>query len=168
MKGVDYMIPKDDLLSNFEGVRKRTLKYLAAIPEQVIDWRPDDHKFSFGDIVRHLGSAELMFYHAIIHNEWKYCGHEPDKGPSMEEAIRYLQNCHNTVLTGLHQLEPEQLTRKVKNLLGYEVSAWRIIMAMAEHEIHHRGQLSVYMQVNHIDPPQIFGLKIEQVPDPRD
>ncbi|MED1910407.1 DinB family protein [Brevibacillus laterosporus] len=53
---------------------------------------------------------------------------------------------------------------KVKNLLGYEVSAWRIIMAMTEHEIHHRGQLSAYMQANHIEPPQIFGLKIEEVP----
>ncbi|WP_231928959.1 DinB family protein [Brevibacillus sp. SKDU10] len=111
-----------------------------------------------------MGSAEVMFYHAMIHHEWKYCGHEPDKGRTMEEAIHYLQNCHNTVLLGLHQLESEQLARKVKNLLGYEVSAWRIIMAMAEHEIHHRGQLSAYMQVNHIDPLQIFGLKIEQIP----
>ncbi|MCR8979805.1 DinB family protein [Brevibacillus laterosporus] len=82
----------------------------------------------------------------------------------MKEAIHYLQSCHGTVLTGLQQLEPEQLTMKVKNLLGYEVSAWRIIMAMTEHEIHHRGQLSAYMQANHIEPPQIFGLKIEEVP----
>ncbi|MCR8979804.1 DinB family protein [Brevibacillus laterosporus] len=55
------MITKEELLSNFEGVRKRTLKYLTVIPEQFIDWRPDDHKFSIGDIVRHLGSTELMF-----------------------------------------------------------------------------------------------------------
>ncbi|MED1910406.1 hypothetical protein [Brevibacillus laterosporus] len=36
-------------------------KYLTVIPEQFTDWRPDDHKFSIGDIVRHLGSTELMF-----------------------------------------------------------------------------------------------------------
>ncbi|MGG0755054.1 DinB family protein [Brevibacillus laterosporus] len=158
------MITKEELLSNFEGVRKRTLKYLTVIPEQFIDWRPDERKFSIGDIVRHLGSTELMFYHVIRQNEWKYYGHDPDKGRTMKEAIHYLQNCHGTVLTGLQQLEPEQLTMKVKNLLGYEFSAWRIIMAMTEHEIHHRGQLSAYMQANHIEPPQIFGLKIEEVP----
>ncbi|WP_028401282.1 DinB family protein [Ectobacillus panaciterrae] len=161
------MLSKEELISNFEGVRKRTWKYLHVLPETLIDWRPDDDKFSIGDIVRHLGSTELMFFHAIKQNEWKYNGHDPDKGRTMQEAMNYLQVCHDTVLEGLHQLEHEQLTRKVKNLLGYEVSAWRIIMAMAEHEIHHRGQLSAYMQANHIDPPQIFGLKIEQIPTHR-
>lgn len=157
------MLSKADLISNFDGVRKRTWKYLHVIPEHLIDWRPSENKFSIGDIVRHLGSAELMFFHAIKQNEWKYNGHEPEKGRSLGEAMNYLQICHETVLEGLQLLDPEQLTRKVKNLLGYEVSVWRIIMAMAEHEIHHRGQLSAYLQANHIDPPQIFGLKIEQI-----
>lgn len=158
------MLSKEELIANFEGVRKRTLKYLNALPEQLVDWRPDDDKFSIGDIIRHLGSIELMFLHAIKQNEWKYNGHDPDKGRTLQEAINYLLVCHDTVLAGLHQLEHEQLTRKVKNPLGYDISAWRYIMAMAEHEIHHRGQISAYMQANHIDPPQIFGLKVEQIP----
>ncbi|KKX54896.1 DinB family protein [Brevibacillus borstelensis] len=158
------MLEKEELISHFEGVRKRTLKYLGQLPEGVIDWRPDEGKFSIGDIIRHLGSAELMFFHAITQNEWKYDGHGPEKGKTLAEAIHYLEQCHATVLAGLRQLEPEMLKGKVKNVLGYEVSAWRIIMAMTEHEIHHRGQLSAYMQANHIDPPQIFGLKIEQIP----
>ncbi len=36
-------------------------------------------------------------------------------------------------------------------------------MSIPEHEIHHRGQISTYLQMNKIEPPQIFGLKIEQV-----
>jgi uncharacterized damage-inducible protein DinB len=36
-------------------------------------------------------------------------------------------------------------------------------MAMAEHEMHHRGQLSTYLQLKEVEPPQIFGLKIEDV-----
>lgn len=36
-------------------------------------------------------------------------------------------------------------------------------MSIPEHEIHHRGQISAYLQMNNIEPPQIFGLKIEQV-----
>lgn len=159
------MLPKEELISNFEGVRKRTWKYLHVLPEEIMDWRPGEDKFSIGDIIRHLGSAEVMFYQAINQNEWKYTGHGPDKGRTKQEAMNYLQICHHSVLEGLHQLEPEQLTSKVKNLLGYEVSAWRIIMAMTEHEIHHRGQLSAYMQANQIEPPQIFGLKIEQIPN---
>lgn len=157
------MFSQADLISNFEGVRKRTLKYLHMLPDHLVDWRPVEHKFSIGDIIRHLGSAELMFLHAIVHNEWKYNGHQPTKGRTLEEAINYLNVCHDNSMEGLRNLTKEQLKIKVKNLLGYDVSAWRIIMAMSEHEIHHRGQISAYMQVNQIEPPQIFGLKIEQI-----
>lgn len=157
------MLPKEELIANFEGVRKRTLKYLNALPEELMDWRPGEGKFSIGDIIRHLGSAEIMFYHAIKNNEWKYNGHDSSKGKTKQEAIGYLQTCHLSVIEGLHQLNVDQFKAKVKNHLGYEVSAWRIMMAMGEHEIHHRGQLSAYMQANRIDPPQIFGIKIEDI-----
>ncbi|USG65498.1 DinB family protein [Brevibacillus ruminantium] len=158
------MLSKEVLISQFAGVRKRTLKYLQEMPADMMDWRPAPDKFSCGDIIRHLGSTERMFYHAITENEWKYTGHGPEKGETLEAALHYLQDCHEAVLTGLQQLEPEQFNKKVKNLLGYEVSAWRIVMAMIEHEIHHRGQLSAYMQTNQVQPPQIFGLQIEQIP----
>ncbi|WP_240689357.1 DinB family protein [Ammoniphilus sp. YIM 78166] len=164
--GVEAMelIPKKELIAHFEGVRKRTLNYAREIPEELIDWRPGEDKFSIGDIIRHLGSAELMFLHAITEKEWKYPGHGLDKGRTKQEVLHYLQACHSAVMSGLHALEEEHLTAKVKNGLGYEISAWRLIMAMAEHEIHHRGQLSAYMQANQVNPPQIFGLRIEQIP----
>lgn len=158
------MFEKNELVSHFAGVRKRTMMYLQAVPEELVDWRPGEDKFSIGDLIRHLGSTELMFLHAMTHQEWKYEGHGPEKGRTLPEAIAYLQACHKTAQEGLNQLEPESLTGKVKNMMGYEVSVWRLLMAMAEHEIHHRGQLSAYLQANGIQPPQIFGLKIEQIP----
>lgn len=163
-EGVISIVSKAEAISHIEGVRKRTMMYVNALPENIIDWRPDPNKFSIGDIIRHLGSAEVMFFHAMKQNEWRYHGHDSDKGQTMREAISYLHACHDTVMEGLHQLDQERLMMKTKNVHGYEVSTWRIIMAMAEHEIHHRGQLSAYMQANQIDPPQIFGLKIEQIP----
>ena len=36
-------------------------------------------------------------------------------------------------------------------------------MAMAEHEVHHRSQVSQYLVALGVEPPQVFGLKIEQV-----
>jgi uncharacterized damage-inducible protein DinB len=157
------MTAHEDSIANFIGVRKRTMKYVNVLPEAMMDWRPAPNKFSIGDIIRHLGSAERMFLHAIQNNEWRYPGHQVEKGRTLEEATNYLNFCHLTTIEGLRQLTVEQLSRKVKNALGYEVSAWRYITAMAEHEIHHRGQLSAYMQMNGIDPPQIFGLKVEQI-----
>lgn len=158
------MLGKDELMSYFAGIRKRTMMYVNEVPESLIDWRFDENKFSIGDIIRHLGSVETMFYHALKGDEWSYPGHGADKGHTKREAIAYLQQCHQTVMEGLSSLEPEHFTKKVPSLAGHEMSAWRLIMALGEHEIHHRGQLSAYMQANQVNPPQIFGLKIEQVP----
>ncbi len=48
-------------------------------------------------------------------------------------------------------------------LEGPPVKAWRILLAMAEHEVHHRSQLAVYLALMGVEPPQIYGLKIEDI-----
>jgi len=55
------------------------------------------------------------------------------------------------------------LSNKVLTLHDHEVSAWRIHMSIPEHEIHCCGQISSYLQMNKIEQPQTFGLKIEAV-----
>jgi uncharacterized damage-inducible protein DinB len=43
------------------------------------------------------------------------------------------------------------------------VKAWRLLMAMVEHEIHHRSQLADYLTIMGVDPPQIYGMGVEEV-----
>lgn len=153
----------NEYVQYFDSVRKRTMNYVEVTPSTILEWRPSESKFSTGELLRHLGSTQLMFLNIIAQGEWTYPGHESRHGESIEKITQYLQECHNTFREGLGKLGNEQLTKKVPTLHGHEVSTWRILMACVEHEIHHRGQLSTYLQNNNIEPPQIFGLKIEQV-----
>lgn len=146
-----------------DGLRKRTMNYVKAIPNSILEWKPAEDKFSTGDILRHLASSELMFLSVFEHGKWSYPGHESSKGETIEEIIPYMEACHTRLMDGLLTLGNDLLEKKVPTLHGHEVSSWRIMMALTEHEIHHRGQLSTYLQINGIEPPQIFGLKIEQV-----
>ncbi|WCN37640.1 DinB family protein [Aneurinibacillus uraniidurans] len=145
------------------GLRKRTMNYVKAVPNSILEWKPAEDKFSTGDILRHLASSELMFLSVFEHGKWSYPGHESSKGETIEEIIPYMEACHTRLMEGLLSLGNDLLEKKVPTLHGHEVSSWRIMMALTEHEIHHRGQLSTYLQMNGIEPPQIFGLKIEQV-----
>jgi uncharacterized damage-inducible protein DinB len=43
------------------------------------------------------------------------------------------------------------------------VKTWHLLMAMIEHEVHHRSQLAVYLSLMGVQPPQIYGLKLEEV-----
>ena len=71
--------------------------------------------------------------------------------------------CQVKLTEGLLKIGNDVLSNKVFILHGHEVSAWRILMSIPEHEIHHRGQISSYLQMNKIEQPQTFGLKIEAI-----
>ncbi|WP_017755132.1 DinB family protein [Calidifontibacillus oryziterrae] len=152
-----------EYISFLDGVRKRTMDFAKAVPNSMLEWRPAENKFSTGDLLRHLGSSQLMYLHAFETQEWVYGGHDRTKGETIEEIINYLNECHEKLIDGLSTLGNDLLIKKIPTLHGHEVSSWRIMMACVEHEIHHRGQLSTYLQLNNIQPPKIFGLKIEDV-----
>lgn len=113
--------------------------------------------------MRHIASARLMFLGIFEHGSWTYTGHDRSKGATIDDISDYLEACQIKLTEGLLKIGNDALSKNVLTLHGHEVSVWRILMAIPEHEIHHRGQISTYLQMNKIDPPQIFGLKIEQV-----
>jgi uncharacterized damage-inducible protein DinB len=57
------------------------------------------------------------------------------------------------------------LTRRVDSLdtPGLTFSAWRLLMMMAEHDIHHRSQIDAYAGVMSWPVQQIFGRTAEEV-----
>lgn len=152
-----------EFVGYLDGIHKRTMQYVKVIPNELLDWKPSDNKFSTGDLLRHIGSARLMFVGVLEHGTWIYPGHDTSKGSSIEEISYYLEDCQKKLTSSLLMVGNTVLNKKILTLHGHEVSAWRILMGISEHEIHHRGQLSTYFQMNNFDPPQIFGLKVEQV-----
>ena len=36
-------------------------------------------------------------------------------------------------------------------------------MSVIEHEVHHRSQLASYLEIMGVEPPQIFGLQVNDV-----
>lgn len=152
-----------DFINYFGGVRRRTLNYIQAIPQDKFGWSPKPGEFECGDIVRHMGSAEKMFARAALDGDWHYGGHARELAGSLEEAIRYLDVCHSEATATLQQLNDSNLHESRRMLNGPPVKAWRLLLAMTEHEVHHRSQLAVYLALMGIEPPQIYGLKIEDI-----
>lgn len=60
-ESVDLIHDMEEYVKYFEGVHKRTMQYVKIIPEELLDWKPSEDKFSIGDLLRHFASARLMF-----------------------------------------------------------------------------------------------------------
>jgi uncharacterized damage-inducible protein DinB len=63
----------------------------------------------------------------------------------------------------LAALDDGVLASPRRDLDGGTIKAWRFLMAMVEHEVHHRSQLDCYLAEMGVDAPQIFGRRFEDV-----
>ena len=149
----------------FEGVRRRTTAFFRALPPDRIDWSPRAGEYTAGDIIRHVAASEPMFVGAALDRPWHYTGHERERGATLEQALAYLDACHATAGGLLATAGDAALAALVPSLEpgARPVRAWRLLMAMTEHEVHHRSQLASYLTWMGVEAPDVFGLGVEDV-----
>lgn len=145
----------------FDGIRRRTLTFVRAVPADRVGWSPQEGELTCGEIVRHLAAAEIMFVTAVVEGRWHYPGHEGTS--DLDQAVAHLEATHAQQMKRLRVIRDEELFRSRPTLDGPPAKAWRLLMAMVEHEVHHRSQLAVYLTLMGIEPPQIYGLGFEDI-----
>ena len=92
---------------------------------------------------------------------YKGCGEDLAKGYT--QVLAYYEQLHQESMDIFAQLSPEDLTQKCPTPAGIEITTWKWLRAMVEHEIHHRGQLYTYLALLDIKTPSIYGLTSEEV-----
>jgi uncharacterized damage-inducible protein DinB len=149
----------------FDGVRRRTRDFFGAIPPDRIDWAPRPGEYSCGDIVRHVAATELMFVGAVVDGVWRYDGHARATAPTLAAALAHLDAGHAAAGGRLRSLSDAALAESRPPLEpgARPVRAWRLLLAMTEHEVHHRSQLASYLTWMGVEAPDIFGLGVEDV-----
>jgi len=154
-----------DFIKYFESVRRRTMNYVRIIPPDQLGWSPKEGEFTCADIIRHFIASEKMFIRVAMEGRWKYEGHEADGEQRLDELIALLESTHVEAMKKLAQFPDQDLNqlRYGPKGEGHPLKAWRWLMAMVEHEIHHRSQLAVYLSLMNVQPPHIFGLGVEDL-----
>jgi uncharacterized damage-inducible protein DinB len=154
-----------DFIKYFESIRRRTLNYIRIIPFDKLDWAPKEGEFTCADIIRHIIEAERMFVRVAMEGRWKYESHEAGSEQSLDALVAQLEATHIEAMKKLEGFPDQDLNKLCYGPIGEgrPIKAWRWLMAMAEHEIHHRSQLAVYLSLMGVQPPHIFGLGVEDL-----
>ncbi len=154
-----------DFIKYFDSIRRRTLNYIRVVPSDRLAWSPKEGEFTCADIIRHIIVTERMFIRVATEGNWKYEGHEAEEQQSLDELISLLESTHVEAIEKLKQFPDEGLNEPHfgPKEEGRPLKAWRWLMAMTEHEIHHRSQLAVYLSLMGVKPPHIFGLGVEDL-----
>lgn len=153
----------DEFLSYFSKVHKRTQAIVNLLPADRLDWTYKPGKFSVGDLVRHIALTERYLFIPVAQgNPPAYRGCGSEFGATLDEIKNQYTTLHEESLSLIRSLEPRwnQLCTLPG---GTEMPVNKWLRAMIEHEIHHRGQLYLYLSMLDVKTPPIFGLTSEQV-----
>jgi uncharacterized damage-inducible protein DinB len=154
----------EPFLDYFEKIRGRTLRVISSIPPERIDWTYKEGKFTFADIIRHLAAIERYMYAENVKLRASlYPGHGPELADGYYSVLDYMHRMHAESMEIFRGLSDDDLKRKCVTPGGAEIAVWKWLRAMIEHEIHHRGQLYLYLGLLDVKTPPIYGLTSEEV-----
>jgi len=151
-------------LEYWERLRGRTLRVARTIPPAELEWTWRAGRFTLGDLLRHLAAAERwMFAENVAGRPSRYPGHGRELADGWDAVFAYLDRMHAEATAIFAGLTPERLAGRCTTPGGAEIAAWKWLRSMAEHEIHHRGQIYLYLAMLGVPTPPLYGLTSEQV-----
>lgn len=154
----------EPFLDYFERIRERTLRVVRSIPTDRFDWTYKEGKFTFADIIRHLAATERYMYaeNARLRPS-RYPGHGAELAQGHASVLEFMNRMHLEAMEIFRGLSDDDLKRRCTTPGGAEIAVWKWLRAMVEHEVHHRGQLYLYLGLLDVRTPPIYGLTSEEV-----
>jgi uncharacterized damage-inducible protein DinB len=156
----------DDFARYFEGINRRAVRDVAALPPEAEGWRPrggqGEQFWEIGQLVQHIVDSRRMFLRVYRGEGWSMALPAP---LPRERWVEELGASAVELVEGLRQTPDEWLRRRVPAIDGSDasLSGWRALLNMVEHEVHHRSQVDTYAGINGWNVPQIFNRTAEEV-----
>ena len=140
------------------------MRVARCIPPDKIDWTYASGKFTLGDILRHLAVAErYMWAENVQGRPARYTTHGKELADGYENVIAFVDRLHSESMEIFARLTDEDLQRKCKTPDDAPITTWKWLRLMPEHEIHHRGQIYLYLAMLGVKTPPLYGLTSEEV-----
>ena len=157
------MALKDALLTEFDHEMGTTRKLLERVPDSRLGWKPHEKSMSLGGLATHL--SNLPHWGGTILDDPSF-----DLANSPPHAAQCRSRAE--ILTTFDQKTKETRAKMNKTDAEYD-GRWTLKRGGQEmfslpraaafrtfvinHSVHHRGQLSVYLRMNDVPVPAIYG-----------
>jgi uncharacterized damage-inducible protein DinB len=154
---------KDALLSEFDHEMATTRRLLERLPDDKFAWKPHDKSMSLGGLATHLTNLPFWGITILTENSYDLAAGPPHATvkESRSEILTAFDDAIRRTRGLLDKTDAEYLGMWSLKRSGQEmfslprVSAFRSFVM--NHVIHHRGQLSVYLRLNDVAVPPIYG-----------
>lgn len=154
----------DAMATEYEHEAGTTRKLLERIPDDKLGYRPHEKSMTMGRLASHIAENHGWVKSTIEDSEFNVSeDYKPFNGASTQEILdtfdRLIAEAKSVMKSGVSDdalMQPWAL--KMNGQVMFEMPKVQVLRTFVlSHQIHHRGQLDVYLRLNDIPLPSIYG-----------
>jgi len=136
-------------------------KCLERIPEKLFTWKPHEKSMNMGYLALLVAAMPNWITLSIENKVIDFATYKPFQPKDTSELVNYFDDNIAGAKKALTNVKDEEMSEmfylKNKGETLYSLPINKIISSTINHWVHHRGQLTVYMRLNNIPVPSIYG-----------
>ena len=154
-------IRTESFIQELNSEYKATKTCLERIPESLFDYKPHPKSMNLGYLALLVAEIPLWIRHMITDGEIDFVTFKHFAPKTTKELVDHFEeniNAAKAALKGTNDKDLEApFSLKSNGQLLYTAPKIKDIAVTLNHWVHHRGQLTVYMRLNDIPVPSIYG-----------
>ena len=154
------MSEKEMFLNTWEREFQTTLKILKAYPSDKLDLKPSEKSKSAKDLAWIFAGEEGVLIDGVCKGQIDFTKMAPAP-ESLHDVINAYENNHATNVNKVNALTDAEWNSAIPFLIGPkqmgQVRRADILWMAVMDNVHHRGQLSVYLRLAGAKVPSIYG-----------
>jgi uncharacterized damage-inducible protein DinB len=149
-------------LAELEREADATRRTLDRVPDGRYDWKPHEKSMTLGYLAELVARLPSWPVFMIKQNELEITTYKPEPLRTNRELVRALDEGVAAAREALANTTDEHLMTSWRLLVGgqvaYEQPRYIALRdSVFNHLAHHRGQLTVYLRLNDVAVPSIYG-----------
>ncbi|MFC6100546.1 DinB family protein [Olivibacter domesticus] len=148
-------------IGELEAEKTATRQCLERIPQELFTWKPHSRSMELGYLSLLVAEIPKWITHMILNNNIDYATFEHFKPQNSQDLVNHFDENVEEAKIALHSIKSGDLDGKFElkanGQVMFSTSKRKSIESTINHLVHHRGQLTVYMRLNDISVPSIYG-----------
>jgi uncharacterized damage-inducible protein DinB len=160
------MATRDALLAEYDHEMATTRRVLGRVPEAALGWKPHDKSMTLGQLAGHIANIPYWGTAILDRTEFDLDAAGPDDRPRTPERVADVLSDFDAktakarsslaAVSDAEMAAPWSL-KKADFVIFTMPKTAALRSFVMNHLIHHRGQLSVYLRLQNVPVPPIYG-----------
>lgn len=150
-----------EFMNELEAEANSTRKCLGRIPADLFQWKPHEKSMTMGYLALLVADIPRWIVYIVEKSEIDFATFEHFQAENAAQLVKFLDDNIQTAKNVLQRVSNKELAEpfflKNKGQVLFSSPKKENVGSSINHMVHHRGQLTVYLRLNNIPVPSIYG-----------